>query len=67
MLAGVMRLQDYLNRCKSLQISLPFYEENLKEMTELKHEIQQKIRSGGVDDYATTELKYQSKNHTDGS
>lgn len=57
MLAGVMRLKDYLNRCKSLQISLPFYEENLKEMTELKHEIQQKIRSGQVDDYATTELK----------
>ncbi len=57
MLTGVMRLKDYLNRCKSLQISLPFYEENLKELTELRQEIEQKIRAGQVDDYATTELK----------
>lgn len=52
-LTAVKRLKDYLNRCKQLELSLPWYEENLDELPELREEIHVQIRGGRVDDYAS--------------
>lgn len=56
-LTMVKRLKDYLNRAKSLGVSLPYYEENLDAMEEVREEIERTIRGGKVDDYATRLLK----------
>lgn len=56
-LTTVKRLKDYLNRAKHLDISLPYYEENLDAMEEIREEIQRTIRGGNVDDYATKLLR----------
>ena len=56
-LTSIRRMKDFLNRSKILEISLPYYEENLNSLDELKEEIQRCIRSNQVDDYATTELR----------
>ncbi len=55
-LTSIRRMKDFLNRSKILEISLPYYEENLNSLDELKEEIQRCIRSNQVDDYATTEI-----------
>ena len=52
-LAAVKRIKDYLNRCKALQISLPYYEENLDPLESIREQISLQIRSGRVDDYAS--------------
>ncbi len=52
-LTAVKRLKDYLNRCKPLELSLPWYEENLQELGELREAIHVQIRNGQVDDYAS--------------
>jgi len=57
MLTAVRRLKDYLNRGKSLEIGLPYYEENLDSLDEIGREINDKIRGGRVDDYASRLLK----------
>lgn len=52
-LTAVKRLKDYLNRCKQLELSLPWYEENLDELAEIREAIHVQIRGGRVDDYAS--------------
>lgn len=52
-LTAVKRLKEYLNRCKQFELSLPWYEENLEEMPEVRDAIHVQIRSGRVDDYAS--------------
>lgn len=56
-LVAVRRLKDYLNRGKSLEIGMPFYEENLDSLDEIREELNEKIRDGRVDDYASKLLK----------
>lgn len=56
-LIAVRRLKDYLNRGKSLEISLPYYEENLDSLDEISKELSVQIRGGRVDDYASKLLK----------
>lgn len=52
-LTAVKRLKDYLNRCKALELSLPWYEQNLDELEEIRETIHVRIRNGAVDDYAS--------------
>lgn len=56
-LVAVKRLKDYLNRCKSYQVSLAYYEENLDHIETVKEQIQMQIRNGKVDDYASKLLR----------
>ena len=56
-LTAVKRLKDYLCRGKACELSLPYYEENLDSLEEIRGELNQKIRSGRVDDYASKLLK----------
>ncbi|MGN1180425.1 MAG: DNA mismatch repair protein MutS [Suilimivivens sp.] len=56
-LTAVKRLKDYLNRGKDYEIGLPYYEENLDPLDEIREEIIGKIRGGRVDDYASKLLK----------
>ena len=56
-LTAVRRMQDFLKRCKQLDISLPYYEENLNSLDDIREEINRVIRNGGVDDYATKDLR----------
>ena len=56
-LTAVKRMKDYLNRGKRFDISLPWYEENLDSLDEIREELNRKIRSGLVDDYASKLLK----------
>lgn len=56
-LTAVKRLKDYLCRGKSYDIGLPYCEENLDSLEEIREEIIAKIRSGRVDDYASRLLK----------
>ena len=56
-LTAVRRLKDYLGRGKSYEISLPYYEENLDALDEVRDELNDKIRGGRVDDYASKLLK----------
>ncbi len=55
-LSAVRRLKDYLERGKSFQNSLAYYEENLDAVDELREEIARQIRYERVDDYASKEL-----------
>ena len=55
-LVAVRRLKDYLERGKIYNNSLAYYDENLDSLSELHEEICDKIRNGGVDDYASKEL-----------
>lgn len=57
MLTTVKRLKDFLKRCKQLELSIPYYEENLDSLEELRDEINRVIRNGRVDDYASKQLK----------
>lgn len=56
-LVVIKRLKDYLSRGKEYENSLAFYDENLDEIPELSQEINEKIRNGAVDDYASKELE----------
>ncbi|RDY29953.1 endonuclease MutS2 [Lachnotalea glycerini] len=56
-LTAVMRLKDFLKRCKQLNISLPYYEEQLDSLEQLRYEIGEKIRAERVDDYASKLLR----------
>ncbi len=56
-LTAIKRLKDYLCRGKAYDIGLPYYEENLDSMEEIRTEINDKIRGGRVDDYASKLLK----------
>lgn len=56
-LTAVRRFKDYLCRGKSFEISLPYYEENLDALDEVRGELNDKIRGGRVDDYASKLLK----------
>ncbi|MGN0377423.1 MAG: DNA mismatch repair protein MutS [Suilimivivens sp.] len=56
-LTAVRRLKDYLNRGKAYDIGLPYYEENLDPLDEIREEISEKIRGERVDDYASKLLK----------
>lgn len=56
-LVAVRRLKDYLNRCKQYELSLPWYEENLDSLEEIKENIHFQIRGGKVDDGASKLLK----------
>ena len=52
-LTAVRRLKEYLNRGKELELSLPYYEENLDNLADIRDAIHVQIRSGRVDDYAS--------------
>ncbi len=56
-LTAVSRLKDFLNKSKQLEISMPYYEENLEALEFVREEIRMKIRGGRVEDHATKELK----------
>lgn len=56
-LTATRRLKDYLDRGKSYEISLPYYEENLDSLEKIREELNDKIRNGRVDDYASKLLK----------
>lgn len=57
MLTGVKRLKDFLNRCKYLELSLPYYELELEPLEALSGMIYESIRNGRVEDYASKSLK----------
>jgi len=56
-LTGVRRLRDFLNRCKTLEVGLAYYSDEIQPLEELKEEIERSIRNGEVDDYASAELR----------
>ncbi len=56
-LVAVMRLRQYLERCKQFEIPLAYYAENLDALEDVKEMIQLQIRSGQVDDGASRLLK----------
>lgn len=56
-LVAVMRLKQYLERCKRFEIPLAYYAEDLDVLEEIKEMIQLQIRSGRVDDGASRLLK----------
>lgn len=56
-LVAVMRLKQYLERCKQFEIPLAYYAEDLDALEEIKEMIQLQIRSGRVDDGASRLLK----------
>lgn len=56
-LVAVMRLKNYLERCKQYDIPLAYYAENLDALEDLKEQIAIQIRSGRVDDDASRLLK----------
>lgn len=56
-LVAVQRLKDYLERGKTYENPLAYYEENLDAVETLREEISRQIRNGTVDDYASKELK----------
>lgn len=57
MLTGVERIKDFLNRCKYLELSLPYYEQDLNPLPDLKRELVVSIRNGSVEDRASNCLK----------
>ncbi|MBE5874446.1 MAG: DNA mismatch repair protein MutS [Lachnospiraceae bacterium] len=56
-LVAVKRLKEYLCRGKQFEISLPYYEENLEALEEVREMILMQIRNGAVDDNASKLLK----------
>lgn len=56
-LTAVRRLKDYLVRCKQFEIGLAYFEENLDSLDEVRNQLNEKIRNGRVDDYASRLLK----------
>ena len=56
-LVAVMRLKNYLSRCKQWEISLAYYDENLDCLDHLKETIGMQIRNGRIDDNASKDLE----------
>ena len=56
-LTAVRRMKSYLERFKGMEMSLPYYEEELDSLEELEQEIRVQIRNGKVDDLATKLLQ----------
>lgn len=56
-LVAVMRLKNYLSRCKQWEISLAYYDEKLDCLDKLKETISMQIRNGRIDDNASKDLK----------
>ncbi len=56
-LVAVMRLKNYLSRCKQWEISLAYYDENLDCLDNLKETIDMQIRNGRIEDNASKDLK----------
>ena len=56
-LISVERMQQYLKKGCSHEISLSFYCDNLNSLVTLQEEIKRSIRNGMVDDYATALLR----------
>lgn len=56
-LVAVMRLKNYLSRCKQWEISLAYYDENLDCLDNLKETIGMQIRNGRIEDNASKDLK----------
>ena len=56
-LTAISRIKSYLKRCKQLPLSLPYYDENLDALDEIREAIQTQIRNGKVDDYASKLLR----------
>ncbi len=56
-LTAISRLKAYLVKCKQLTLSLPYYEENLDALDQVRDAIQAQIRGGRVDDYASKLLR----------
>lgn len=56
-LTAVRRLKDYLNQCKQFGIGLAYFEENLDSLDDVREQLNEKIRNGRVDDYASKLLK----------
>lgn len=56
-LTAVKRLKDYLCRGKLLELGLPYYEEELDSLEKIRAELNEKIRGGRVDDFASRLLK----------
>lgn len=52
-LTAVYRMREFLNRCKYLEISLPYYDQELDDLELIRLEIKDKIRGNQVDDYAS--------------
>lgn len=52
-LTAVYRMKEFLNRCKYLDISLPYYDQELDDLELIRLEIKDKIRGNQVDDYAS--------------
>lgn len=57
MLTAVKRFKDFLNRCKYLEIGLPYYEQDLNPLEDLAREIYESVRNGKVEDSASKHLK----------
>lgn len=57
MLTGVKRFKDFLNRCKYLELGLPYYEQDLNPLEDLAREIYESVRNGRVEDTASKYLK----------
>lgn len=56
-LTAVRRLKDYLKRCKQYELGLPYYEENLDSLEEIREAFHLNIRGGQVADQASKLLK----------
>ena len=56
-LVAVMRLKNYLSRCKQWEISLAYYDAKLDCLDNLKETISMQIRNGRIDDNASKDLK----------
>lgn len=56
-LISIRRLKDFLKRAKYLEIGLPYYEENLDSLDDIRAAISDSIRNGNVDDAASKVLK----------
>ncbi len=57
MLTAVKRFKDFLNRCKYLELGLPYYELDLNPLEDLAREIYESVRNGKVEDSASKHLK----------
>lgn len=57
LLTAVKRFKDFLNRCKYLELGLPYYEQDLNPLEDLAREIYESIRNGKVEDSASKQLK----------
>mgnify|MGYP000905335422 CR=1 FL=1 len=56
-LTGVKRFKDFLIRCKYLELSLPYYGDDLNPLDELRETLAQSVRSGRIEDSASKLLR----------